>query len=323
MSMLLPSALHASFTLTALFTTAPTTGRIKVATRFPHSNPAHPSSSESSYAAVNLPSPNHSESLPKQQADIPTDSTSEKIGNPVWKRPGQHCLWKIHFRYAPPPTELPQPSDSKFERVQQVTLTQHGKEYLQEVQMEDGKQWEYWSLNGAELDGAGSEDSLSLRPARNRHARRATDTSKGDPNANDLAEQESNSSKAKNAGLEDYHSLDAMRWIRPEHYKATLEIDGQQMLVFILPSKTLTKGEQRSKTQYYRSPLGGLPMRPGVTAAAIHAGSKLPAFLQKDLEWRVYEFTSLRNERLVYPRRVTRFLEQLAPAFKSSPKPLP
>lgn len=251
------------------------------------------------------------------------DSTNDKTGNPVWKRPGQHCLWKIRFRYAPSPTEPSKPSDSEIERVQQVTLTQHGKEYLQEVQMEDGKQWEYWSLNGAELDGAGGDDSLSLRPARGRRARRVTDTFKGDPNANDLAEQESNSTTTKNAGFEDYHSLNAMRWIRPEHYKATLEIDGQPLLVFVLPSETLTKEEPRSKTQYYKSPLGGLPMRPGVTAAAIHAGTRLPAFLQKDLEWRVYEFSPLRNERLVYPRRVTRFLEQLAPAFKFGPKPLP
>lgn len=189
--------------------------------------------------------------------------------------------------------------------------------------MEDGKQWEYWNLSGAELDGTGGEDSLSLRPARSRHARRAIDISKGDANANDLAEQESNSNQAKNAGIEDYHSLEAMRWIRPEHYKTTLEIDGQQMLVYILPSGDFTTGEPRSKTQYFRSPLGGLPMRPGVTAAAIHAGTRLPAFLQKDLEWRVYEFTPLRAERLVYPRRVTRFLEQLAPAFKSGSKPLP
>jgi hypothetical protein len=202
-------------------------------------------------------------------------------------------------------------------------LTQHGREYLQEVQTEGGKKWEYWSLNAADLYREGGEGSLALRPARSRHARRNAGSPKREENAHDSNDPESKPFTGESPGGEDYHSLDALRWIRPEHYKTTLEIDGQQMLLFMLPPEVSPKADPRSKSQYYRSPLGGLPMRPGITAAAIHAGTRLPAFLQKDNEWRVYEFIPLRNERLPYPQRVTRFLESLAPAFKAGPKPLP
>jgi hypothetical protein len=210
-----------------------------------------------------------------------------------------------------------------MERVQQVTLTQHGREYLQEVQVEGGKKWEYWSLNTAELYGNGGTGSLMLRPAKGKHPGRLTPRLHREESANDSPAPESARLPEGNAAHEDYHSLQALRWIRQEHYKTTLEIDGQQVLVFLLPPEAPPKAEPRGKNSHYRSPLGGLPMRPGITAAGIHAGTRLPAFLQKDNEWRVYEFTPLRSERLFYPQRVTRFLESLAPAPKTGPKPLP
>ncbi len=251
------------------------------------------------------------------------NTTSNGISNPGWRRPPAHCRWEITFRYLPKPLISTSPN-LQSNRLLQVIVTQHGREFLQEVQFETGKRTEFWSLADAEIESSADGSSLHLRPFHEPSSPKNTVPPQQMPERKTSPEAPATRSQQMPEGVqEDFQALPEFGWIRPEQYRATIELGGEQVAVFVQADQAVLQMQRTALASAPRSAISGLPLIDGVNAAAISVTTHLPVLLQRGTELRFYKFTPLANEALSRAPKISRFLELLRAPAKAAPRPLP
>jgi hypothetical protein len=233
-----------------------------------------------------------------QPADAPPDETDPVPAEsaPHWRKPPPHSRWEITFQSEKKAANAPPAREPKH-RPRKVTVTRHGRELLEEIDMEDGKRWETWSLNTVQFQSIAGDDTVWLRTHQ--------------PKSNGLPDPT------------DYQSFREFHWIRKEHYRGIFHVHGIPAAVYLFPLKESGTETHKKLRESQKGPLGGLPLCTGILAAAIHPDTRYPLMLQHDGEIRVYSISTLPSAALTLPRKLTRFRELLAAPARVSPRPLP
>ena len=250
-------------------------------------------------------------SNPIAESLFSTPSDSENPRNHIWRRPPAHCLWEINFHFAAQPDSSDKPPERKGAPLK-ITVIQHGKESVARLETEDGNHFEFWTLGHAEIDGVAGQ--LRVRPARGASNSGATNKSLDEP---------SSVTKPPPIWKADWHSFRDFQWLRPELLRGTILVGTERMLVFAYATPSLIGSKRLSGLFIERNPIGGLPMLDGISAAAIHEGSLLPAMLQRGPEVRTYKFSPLPQQKLEIPQHIALFLENLRASHPVKPRPTP
>lgn len=256
----------------------------------------------------------------EEPSTLNEEDANDFFSGRTFRRPPNHCKWEVRFTHSGTASEFAPPHDAK-DRPACVRITRHGKEYLQEAQMEDGTVWQHWRLAHSELHSRADSTEVWLSPEKAHGQGR----SQGEDveSLSKTGARPRIKMRAPLRGQGEWTSLPELHWIRPEHLRGTFEVEGKPVLVFLHPLPGMGDLERNRLRAAPKSPLAGLPLVDGILAVALHPETRLPVMLQNGRELRSYTFTPLPVQSLELPPKVKDFLGQLAGNTRARARPLP
>lgn len=137
--------------------------------------------------------------------------------------------------------------------------------------------------------------------------------------------EESTGLAGTNPGLEEFS------WLRPESYRGTIEMSGDNYLIFVsghdfeptpqaAPSAAQGKGAapaaaaaKNSEPKWQPGPIAGLPLKPGIMVAAINEKTRLPKYFQRGSDISQYEFNTPDPASLQPPQKIQQAIKLHTP----------
>jgi hypothetical protein len=114
----------------------------------------------------------------------------------------------------------------------------------------------------------------------------------------------------------DWMDLTEFEWVTPDMLKGRVDIAGEIVLIYADipqdPAPAPGKARTAPAPKYPPGPLGGLPLKPGLRAAAISESTKLPKYLQDGVDISIYTFGKPLEAKLELPPKIAKQLEQPA-----------
>jgi hypothetical protein len=114
----------------------------------------------------------------------------------------------------------------------------------------------------------------------------------------------------------DWMDLTEFDWVTPAMLKGRVDIAGEIVLIYADipqdPAPAPGKARTAPAPKYPPGPLGGLPLKPGLRAAAISESTKLPKYLQDGVDLSIYTFGKPLEAKLELPPKIAKQLEQPA-----------
>lgn len=225
-------------------------------------------------------------------------------GNP-WNKPDGNMLWKIEVR-----RPIPRIHAAALRQIHGIVVHQHGEQAMVLARYPEYSV-EYWSDGPhAVVSVAGSTDVVEYVAPK-----RATPSSQGQP-----------PTPASGTGF-DFGALARMHeweWVKPEHYRGRISIEGISMLVFCEgePEDTAAHSPDTPPPKADTAGTPQFPIEGAVRAALVEERTRIPRVLQIGEEFWDYSFHSGQKPSFVFPEKVRRFLASVAP-FYAGRAPLP
>lgn len=225
-------------------------------------------------------------------------------GNP-WNKPEGNTLWKIEIRRQASGIHA-----AALRQIHGLVVHQSGEQAMVLARYPDHCV-EYWSDGPhAVVSVAGSADVVEyVAPKRVSPAGRAQPPP-----------------PVSGAGF-DFGGLARMlewEWVKPEHYRGRIRVDGVVMLVFceVDPEDTAAHSLPPSGPQPEASGAIQFPVDGALRAALVEERTRTPRVLQIGDEFWDYSFHGGQKPSFVFPEKVRRFLASMAP-FYAGRTPLP
>ncbi len=252
----------------------------------------------------------------KEVNNIPNSEKSQSTESKVWNSPVPPASWTVTFKYGS--TVSP---DAASHRPASVSVTAIGDNSVEVIEYPNRKT-EVWKTGPLTLVSAPDSNEATFRPS--------SFTSVGtDPEAtvtNVKRSREGTVTGLVNGALTtlgtedpDWIELTEFDWIRPEMFKGKVEIAGENVLIYAEMQAEASLGVAKPgaspSPSYPRGPLGGIPLKPGIRAAAILEGSRLPRYLQNGPDISIYSFSTPAQTALAIPPKVANHIPK--PASKA------
>jgi hypothetical protein len=229
------------------------------------------------------------------------------------KRPKGPASWTITFKY-----NTAEPSFVASEHPTSVTVTKIGDDSLQVIQF-PGRALEVWrsgqeafiSEPGVEVAFPHSGSPSKLAAA----SPSATSVATVNPDGTTNPESPTAASLVPETPAPediDWSSLGEFSWVTPELLKGKVAFGNQPTLIYAeLPPaapEPQSKGKAAPPKKWPAGPLGGLPLQPGLKAAAIDEATQTPRALQLGDEIWQYTFATPSQTKLEFPPKVKALL---------------
>jgi hypothetical protein len=221
-------------------------------------------------------------------------------GNP-WNRPEGNVLWKIEIRRKTVPIHA-----FALRQMRGAVVHQNGEHAMVIARYPDHAV-EYWSDGKhAVVSVAGSGDLVEYVSPKKGNLTPGGQTSPASEAHPDLAD------------LARMHEWD---WVKPDHFRGRLTVDGVAMLVFCQNASeepaadTPSTPSANPPNAAFSGPLRGFPVEGVLRAALVEERSRTPRILQLGEEFWDYSFHAGEKPAFAFPEKVRRFLAALAPYF--------
>lgn len=228
------------------------------------------------------------------------------LAGPAISKPAKPCAWEIKVsRHDRDPKDPVQISSVKFLNSNAFAI--------ETVALVSGETFQTWSANGNRYCPTGNPNVLRLAPAKEDSVDSGTDP-----------------------------QLSEFDWINASNFRGNVTINGENCMFFAKgeafdallaaaadaanaraygtsqASKTAPgqkpKGAEAPQAQKWPAgPIGGLPLQPGIQAAAILESSRAPKYLQNGTEIRTYEFSTPTPEETKVPKKLKDAMDYYTP----------
>jgi hypothetical protein len=225
------------------------------------------------------------------------------LAGPAISKPAKPCGWEIkiskHDRDPRDPVQI-----------SSVKLLSSNSFALETVSLISGETFQTWFANGNRFCPTGNPNVLRLAPAKEDSVDSGTDP-----------------------------QLSEFDWISASNFRGNVTINGENCLLFAkgeafdalleaaasarasgTPQAPKTTPGQKPKgaeappaQKWPPGPIGGLPLQPGIQAAAILESSRAPKYLQNGTEIRAYEFSTPAPEETKVPKRLKDAMDYYTP----------
>ncbi len=226
-------------------------------------------------------------------------------GGNAWNKPEGNVLWKIEIRRKTAPVHA-----YALRQMRGAVVHQQGEQSMVVAKYADHAV-EYWSDGKhAVVSVAGSGDLVEYIAPR-----------RGNPSP----ESPNPHAVEVNIDWADLASMREWEWVKPEHFRGRLLVEGVQMLVFCQGAAEETSAENPASPPtppQTSEPLRGFPVDGVLRAALVEERSRIPRVLQVGEEFWNYSFHTGEKPAFAFPEKVRRFLSALAPYFAGR-SPLP